>query len=97
MVAEGRERADTGAQVWIHQQRLHLVPLEHKSPLPFQSEGATNPSFEPEEEGFVDRSTAIALVRDPAVATLAPPELEEIVWARINGCVHLCSLATERS
>jgi hypothetical protein len=44
-----------------------------------------NPSFDPDEDGFIDRNTAVALVRDPKVNTLAPKDVEEIVWARING------------
>ena len=71
-------------QVWIHRGRLHLVGIEHLSELPFEKQGGSA-SFEPEEEGFLDRLTAISLVRDPAVDTLAPKELEDIVFARIDG------------
>ncbi|GAA5900978.1 hypothetical protein JCM5296_004944 [Sporobolomyces johnsonii] len=71
-------------RLWIYQGHLHLVPLEHKSLLPFE-EASMNPSFNPDEEGFIDRTTAIALVRDDKVDTLAPKEVEAAVWARIDG------------
>lgn len=83
-------------RVWIHQGRLHLVPLEHKSPLPFAAargqapsadETLLNPSFDPDDDSFLDRAAAIHLVRDDKVDTLAPKEVEEAVWARIDGCV----------
>ena len=44
-----------------------------------------NPSFDPDEDGFIDRATAISLVRDPSVDTRASKEVEETVWARIDG------------
>ncbi|GAA6008559.1 hypothetical protein JCM11491_003348 [Sporobolomyces phaffii] len=73
-------------RLWIHQGHLHLVPLEHKSDLPFaQGESTMNPSFDPDEDGFIDRNTAVTLVRDPAVDTRASKEVEDTVWARIDG------------
>ncbi|GAA5854531.1 hypothetical protein JCM9279_000833 [Rhodotorula babjevae] len=79
-------------RVWIHQGRLHLVPLEHTSPVPFADAPKTsaadeplNPSFDPDDDAFLDRAAAILLVRDPAVDTLAPPDVEAAVWARIDG------------
>ncbi|GAA6015651.1 hypothetical protein JCM10207_008160 [Rhodosporidiobolus poonsookiae] len=80
-------------RVWIHNGRLHLVPLSHRSDLPFSSSSSSadpssstlNPSFDPDEEGFIDRAQAIELVRDDKVDTLAPREVEEAVWARIDG------------
>ncbi|GAA5894726.1 uncharacterized protein JCM6883_002191 [Sporobolomyces salmoneus] len=77
-------------RLWIHQGHLHLIPLEHKSELPFASGGGDstttmNPSFDPDEDGFIDRNTAVSLVRDPTINTRAPKEVEETVWARING------------
>ncbi|GAA5949376.1 hypothetical protein JCM21900_005628 [Sporobolomyces salmonicolor] len=71
-------------RLWIYRGHLHLVPLEHKSALPFQ-DASMNPSFDPDEEGFIDRTTAIALVRDDEIDTLAPKEVEAAVWARIDG------------
>ncbi|GAA5832891.1 hypothetical protein JCM3766R1_007079 [Sporobolomyces carnicolor] len=73
-------------RLWIYQGHLHLVPLEHKSDLPFASgEKTLNPSFDPDDDGFIDRSMAVALVRNPSVDTRAPVEVEEVVWARISG------------
>ncbi|GAA5978983.1 hypothetical protein JCM10908_002758 [Rhodotorula pacifica] len=72
-------------RVWIYRGRLHLVPLEHKSALPFGGDSNLNPSFDPDEEGFLDRATALELVRNEAVNTLAPQEVQDAVWARIDG------------
>lgn len=44
-----------------------------------------NPSFDPDEDSFIDRTTAISLVRDANVDTRASKEVEETVWARIHG------------
>lgn len=74
--------------MWIYQERLHLVPIEHTSPIPFPSSS----TFEPPEEGFLDRVTAIELVRDSSVLTQAPTDLESIVWSRIDGFVAILSL-----
>lgn len=82
------------AQVWIYRGELHLIPLEHKSALPFEEE-SMSPSFDPEEEGFLDRATALELVRDDNVATRAAREVEEAVWARIAG--YVCAVTTPRS
>ncbi|BGP29278.1 hypothetical protein JCM10296v2_001016 [Rhodotorula toruloides] len=71
-------------RVWIYRGELHLIPLEHKSVLSFE-EQSMNPSFDPEEEGFLDRVTALELVRDEKVETRAAKEVEEAVWARIAG------------
>ncbi|BGP37130.1 hypothetical protein JCM10449v2_001034 [Rhodotorula kratochvilovae] len=71
-------------RVWIHRGRLHLVPLEHKSALPFEDK-TLSPSFDADEDGFLDRAAAIELVRDDRVATFAPKEVEDAVWARIDG------------
>ncbi|GAA5916022.1 hypothetical protein JCM8208_007488 [Rhodotorula glutinis] len=79
-------------RVWIHQGRLHLVPLDHTSPVPFADRAASqsgdeplNPSFDPDDDAFLDRAAAILLVRDPNVDTLAPSDVEAAVWARIDG------------
>lgn len=76
--------------MWIHQQRLHLVPLSHTSSIPFPSTTA----FSEEEEGFIDSAAAIELVRDTAVDTLAPADLEAIVWDRIKGYVFSSTRGT---
>ncbi|GAA5828236.1 hypothetical protein JCM3770_005413, partial [Rhodotorula araucariae] len=70
-------------RVWIHRGHLHLVPLEHKSALPFEDK-TLSPSFDPDDDGFLDRATAIELVRDEKVHTRAPKEVEDAVWARID-------------
>lgn len=72
-------------QVWIHNAHLHLVPLDHTSPLPFNSATSTSANFDAEEEGYLDRIEAIQLVRDSTIDTQAPAALEQIVWARIAG------------
>ncbi|GAA5924061.1 uncharacterized protein JCM15063_005536 [Sporobolomyces koalae] len=73
-------------RLWIYQGRLHLIPLDHKSEMPFaQGDSTLNPSFDPEEDGFLDRSTAVELVRDSQINTLAPEDVQEAVWARIKG------------
>ncbi|GAA6029922.1 hypothetical protein JCM8097_009170 [Rhodosporidiobolus ruineniae] len=78
-------------RVWIHRGHLHLIPLTHRSALPFQgassssADATLNPSFDPDEEGYLDRATALELVRDESVETRAPREVEDAVWARISG------------
>ena len=76
-----------GQQVWIYQEKLHLVPIEHTSALPFSTDSPS--TADPSNEGFLDRVQALNLVRDPAVATLAPQALQDLVWARINGYAPL--------
>lgn len=90
-----REEIDClSEQVWIYRQQLHLIPLDFKSALPFEQTSSTDPSFEPEEEGFLDCTTAIALVRDPSADTLAPADLQQIVWARIDRSDPVVYLST---
>ncbi|KAM0788022.1 hypothetical protein ACM66B_006221 [Microbotryomycetes sp. NB124-2] len=69
-------------RVWIYQGQLHLVPLEHKSDLPFQDPSA---DYDIEEDGYIDRAAAIAVVRDPQTSTVAAPEIQQAVWARTDG------------
>lgn len=68
----------------IYKGELHLVPIEHVSAVPFPAAEAT-PSFNPDEDGFIDQQTAINLVRDQNVDTRAAKELEDVVFARIAG------------
>ncbi|SGY66455.1 BQ5605_C004g02676 [Microbotryum silenes-dioicae] len=72
-------------RVWIHQGRLHLVPLQHTSSIPFDPKATPSLEDDPESQAFIDHTTAIELVQDPNVDTLAPKEVEELVWARIEG------------
>ena len=77
-------QAYPSSQVWIYKGGLHLVPIEHVSAVPFPAAEA-QPSFNPDEDGFIDQCTAINLVRDPSVNTKAVKALEEVVFARIAG------------
>ncbi len=52
--------------------------------MPFPPAEAA-PSFNPDEDGFIDQQTAITLVRDSTVNTRAAKDLEEVVFARIAG------------
>lgn len=80
-------------QVWIYQGRLHLIPIHHVSTLPFSATPTpTLQETSEEEEGFLDRLAAIALVRDDTIDTLAPSDLEAIVLERISGCARTISL-----
>ncbi|KAI5479487.1 SGT1 family protein [Pseudohyphozyma bogoriensis] len=72
-------------RVWIHRGRLHLIPLSHTSPLPFSASQGEDPSFDSEEEGYLDRSVAISLVLDQSVDTPAPKEVENVVLGRLSG------------
>lgn len=71
--------------MWIYKGELHLVPLEHVSAVPFPPPAEAQPSFNSDEDGFIDQQTAIGLVRNPQVDTRAAKELEEVVFARIAG------------
>ncbi|ORY54998.1 SGT1 protein-domain-containing protein [Leucosporidium creatinivorum] len=70
-------------RVWIHQSRLHLIPLAHTSPLPFASNSANSTSFDPDQDAYIDALHAVSLILDSSVETTAPEDLETIVWARI--------------
>ncbi|KAI0374444.1 SGT1-domain-containing protein [Pilatotrama ljubarskyi] len=83
-------------RVWIHNSRLHLIPLSHVSPpssktrrrkyLPHQSAGDEEELNENEDEqDFITATDAVKLVRDPLVETTAPEKVEQVVWRRISG------------
>ena len=38
-----------------------------------------------DDSGFIDRVTAVQLVRDPEKNTRAPEDVQQAVWARIEG------------
>ncbi|SCV72719.1 BQ2448_4256 [Microbotryum intermedium] len=74
-------------RVWIHQGRLHLVPLHHTSSIPFDPKATPSLDDDPEAQAFIDQITAIELVQDPNVDTFAPQEVQEVVWARMEGYI----------
>ncbi|KAJ3006221.1 hypothetical protein NUW54_g4020 [Trametes sanguinea] len=81
-------------RVWIHNSRLHLIPLSHVSApsarirrrryLPHQSEEEEE-QLEKDEEEYILATDAVKLVRDPLVETVAPETVEQTVWKRISG------------
>ncbi|OSD05949.1 SGT1-domain-containing protein [Trametes coccinea BRFM310] len=81
-------------RVWIHNSRLHFIPLSHVSApsarnrrrryLPHQGEEEEE-QLENDEEEFILATDAVKLVRDPLVETTAPESVERIVWKRISG------------
>ncbi|KAK4703798.1 hypothetical protein P7C70_g2422, partial [Phenoliferia sp. Uapishka_3] len=71
-------------RVFIYHSNLHLVPIEHTSALPFDSSSSSSdPSIE--STGFIDRAQSLDLVRSSTIETTAPPALQSLVWARIDG------------
>jgi hypothetical protein len=83
-------------KVWIHRSRLHLIPIVHVSPkssvrrrqkLSPDSDGESLENEENDE--FIATVDALKLVRDPQSDTLAPPDVEKLVWDRISGFVHM--------
>ncbi|KAG6332331.1 hypothetical protein ID866_6759 [Astraeus odoratus] len=81
--------SNVGNRVWVYKGRLHLIPLshvsaQHKQRKPKYSEEETD--FDITGEGGDDClavDDALRLVRDSAVDTLAPKEVEDVVWNRI--------------
>ena len=91
-------KVNSSVQVWIHNSRLHLVPLSHVSPPSSNkrrrkyinvrdSDDEENDGAE-EQSQFIAATDAIKLVRDPLVDTAAPRNVEDVVWGRISGCVR---------
>lgn len=82
-------------KVWIYKSHLYLIPIIHVSPksrvrrrqklLP-DSDGESLENEENEE--FIATVDALKLIRDPQSNTLAPPDVEKLVWDRISGFVH---------
>ncbi|EIW64525.1 SGT1-domain-containing protein [Trametes versicolor FP-101664 SS1] len=83
-------------RVWIHNSRIHLVPLSHVSPpsskthrrryLPHQGDEDEEALYENEDgEDFITAHDAVKLVRDPLARTTAPETVEQTVWKRISG------------
>lgn len=62
-------------RVWLYEGHLHLVPLEYRTQA--ADAGRSAP--------FLSVKDAVDLVRNPQVATNAPPELEEAALTRLSG------------
>ncbi|EIM22403.1 SGT1-domain-containing protein [Wallemia mellicola CBS 633.66] len=82
-------RADN--RLWIHNGKLHLVPIDHTSPGPAQKRRVfeidnTFDDLQPQEENdaWIDHRKAIQLVRNPQVETLASPSLEKAAFSRLE-------------
>ncbi|KAI8995380.1 SGT1-domain-containing protein [Trametes punicea] len=83
-------------RVWIHNSRLHLIPLSHISAPSTRNRRRRylpHHSAEDEEQldengigdDFIIATDAVKLVRDPLVETTAPENVEQVVWNRISG------------
>ncbi|KAI0757270.1 SGT1-domain-containing protein [Daedaleopsis nitida] len=79
-------------RVWIHNSRLHLIPLSHVSPPSSKKRRRkylSNRDSDDEEEGddeeTLTAADAVKLVRDPLMDTTAPDGVEAAVWKRISG------------
>ncbi|KAF9056667.1 SGT1 protein-domain-containing protein [Panaeolus papilionaceus] len=81
-------------RVWIHDSRLHLIPLSYVSPpssrqtrrkLPGKTESDDEGLGETDDDSFLSITDAVRLVRDPPSDTFAPQEVQRAVWQRIAG------------
>ncbi|KAI0823078.1 SGT1-domain-containing protein [Trametes gibbosa] len=80
-------------RVWIHNSRLHLIPLSHVSAPSSKTRRRRQQDTEEREESdepydeqeFITATDAVKLVRDPLVQTLAPERVEQVAWMRITG------------
>ncbi|KAI0670169.1 SGT1-domain-containing protein [Trametes maxima] len=83
-------------RVWIHNSRLHLIPLSHISApsskprrrryVPHQgAEEEVGIDENEDEEDFLAATDAVKLVRDSYTRTITPERVEQIVWQRISG------------
>ncbi|KAF6766232.1 SGT1 protein-domain-containing protein [Ephemerocybe angulata] len=79
-------------RVWIYSSRLHLIPLTHISPPSKRPHRRKLPGGqdsdneeEDETEDYISANDGADTVRNRAFNTLAPPEVEKIVWNRIAG------------
>ncbi|KDR84832.1 hypothetical protein GALMADRAFT_233248 [Galerina marginata CBS 339.88] len=81
-------------RVWIYNSRLHLIPLSRVSPpsrkrnrrkLPGAADSDDEITEAGDDDTFIATEDAVSIVRDPIINTLAPPEVEKIVWKRISG------------
>lgn len=81
-------------QVWLYNSHLHLVPIFYGSSpniprvrrhLP----GADDDDMEESalsaaDDDYLGPADAVRLVRDPSVDTIAPDEVEAVVWERLS-------------
>ncbi|KAI0651586.1 SGT1-domain-containing protein [Trametes meyenii] len=83
-------------RVWIHNSRLHLIPLSHVSApssktrrrryvLHQDTEEDEGIDQNEDDEDFLAAIDAVRLVREPRSGTTAPDKVEQIVWQRILG------------
>ncbi|KAJ3513549.1 hypothetical protein NLJ89_g2881 [Agrocybe chaxingu] len=77
-------------RIWIHNSRLHLIPLIHVSlssrerrrrKLPGLPESDDEDAGE--GDSYIAAEDAVPLVRDPSVETFAPLAVERLAWQRI--------------
>ncbi|KDQ30495.1 hypothetical protein PLEOSDRAFT_1062522 [Pleurotus ostreatus PC15] len=80
-------------RVWIYGSRLHLIPLSHISPPSRPRKRRRSHDRDDEgtagiagsdDEGWIAVEDALKLIFDRNVNTLAPPEVERLVWKRIS-------------
>ena len=95
-------KVNSSVQVWIHNSRLHLVPLSHVSPPSSKAtrrkyashpEDGSNDDLD-DNEDLISAAHAVQLVRDLLVNTTAPQNVEQAVWRRIDGYVSLIACGT---
>ncbi|KAF9498063.1 SGT1-domain-containing protein [Pleurotus eryngii] len=81
-------------RVWIYGSRLHLIPLSHISPPSRPRKRRRSHDSDDEgtagiagndDGGWIAVEDALKLIFDRNVNTLAPPEVERLVWKRISG------------
>ncbi|KAI4520500.1 SGT1-domain-containing protein [Schizophyllum commune Loenen D] len=88
--------SNTENRVWLYESHLHLIPLAHVSPpskhrrrrkLPGAPDSDDDADLNTglEEDDWIAVDDALVTLRDPALDTFAPPEVERIVWQRISG------------
>ncbi|KDQ54784.1 hypothetical protein JAAARDRAFT_37887 [Jaapia argillacea MUCL 33604] len=80
-------------RVWIYNSHLHLIPLSYVSAPSSKRIRREYPRVNDEdtdgdgdvEDGFLNPSDAVKLVRDSNVNTTAPTDLETTIWRKIAG------------
>ncbi|KAF8971494.1 SGT1 protein-domain-containing protein [Flammula alnicola] len=81
-------------RVWIYNSHLHLIPLSHISPtsrkrrhrkLPGAADSDDEDGTAGDDDTFIAVEDAVKFVRDSSLDTLAPPDVEKIIWQRIAG------------